>query len=272
MSWGDDHRRSGACVVAAIAFAAGCGRIGFDPAADGGAIPGGINLESTIEMIGGASLASDTAVEVDFDRTQTALATTDYNGDVSYFVEIVATNTDTADHDVVLIDGNSVVVATVTVPQMTTSPTRIRTQFAPVTASTVYIIGVTPTPAEGLDLSVLEARLVVRQVGATKTRLYFPLMTSPQDIVDTKNLPSDGYGSFTVADVYTQGDMPIDFSQWHKDVAQFATLATATPWTFDALVSSRSLGHTVVASLLDATTGAIVTAVSIATDGTMNAI
>ena len=261
----------------AIIAATGCGRVGFgdgdggngaDGGGDGGSGDGastGMNLESYLEMIGGTSPMSDVTA-VNFLRTQTALDTADYDGVVSYAFEIVANNNDSVAHDVSLVDVTTgTAVATITLAA-NDGILRQRVAFAPQTASTIYELGIAAAPVNFV-VQVTDARIVVDQVGATRTSLSYILT----DVQEAGGLPSNGTTSGDVAvstsSTYGIGGNTLGFSRWQKDLAQLVSLAPGTPWTFEALLDCPAAGHHAIAALQNWNTNAIVPATVVSTDG-----
>lgn len=225
----------------------------------------GINLEVPIEMLGNG-LGSQTSAVL-FSRTRTALDTAAYDGSVSYAFELVGTNSDTVARNVTLVDASGNTVAQISVPATgnpSWNPIRYATAFTPTAGATDYRIRLDGTTSAS-QLSVYEARIRVKQVGATQTKLYIPLTNGNSQLTfntDTAAAAEDSTSSGT----YGQ-PQPSWYSPWIKNSAAFSQLASGQPWTFEAVLSANS-GGTAYASLFDASTSTQVSASELSTQST----
>jgi hypothetical protein len=208
----------------------------------------GTNIEVPIELVD-YGLASKTTVAT-FSRSRTSLDTTDYDGDsVTYSFEVVAENSSGATKNAYLIDSLDSVVATLAIPA-TAGPTRLRTSFAPTPGANNYRIRLDATSSAG-RLATYTGRILVRQVGATRTKIYIPLMAGmsrQSNSADDQNAHLDD----STISSYSQPNGGW-YSLWKKNISVYSQLAATNPWTFEAVMSAES-GGTAYASLFNANT------------------
>ena len=76
-----------------------------------------------------------------------------------------------------IVDSTGTTKATISVPASTTLPTRIRSAFTPNAGFDNYRVTLDGTTTT-TQLQVVTARMLVNQTGATKTKLYIPLLSS----------------------------------------------------------------------------------------------
>lgn len=217
-----------------------------------------VDLEVPIEL-SQMFLGSDTSAQLAA-KSATNLTTTDYDGTVTYSFEIIATNIDSSNRNVYLNDGTSN-VATIAIPASTTVPTRSSTSFTPGSVSATYQLSFEQTTATG-DVSVFSSKMIVKQVGATKTKIFIPLVQyQTTDAVVTYG--SAGYlGSVASATFSTIGNTKTAI--WKKDSSVWETLASSNPYTLEVVLGNGSGGSTTTASLFNKTTGNQVTSSQIA--------
>lgn len=228
------------------------------------------NLEVPIEMlsdgIGSRSLADFTHI-----RSITSLDPSEYDGTVTYFFEVVATNADSVSRAITLVDSSGNAEAAVAVPAGSAAPTRYRVALgaAPTSADT-YKVKLEGTNTD-VDLAVTSARILVKQAGATKTRLYIPLVTNQHASVwnlevgtnGTASIDSTGSVHPTLAQTSTRLDR---YSHWVRNDSAFSEIpSSGTPWTLEALVRNDS--GTGYAVLYNVTDGAAAATVSVSVTG-----
>jgi fibronectin type 3 domain-containing protein len=190
-----------------------------------------MNLLVPIELTDQA-LASDT-FPIAFDRTRTTLDPTAYDGTVTYEFEVVVSNSDSAIQTIEIVDNSGASKGTLAVPANTTSATRIRSTFIPNASMDDYRLYLPATPAPG-QLQILSARMLVTQTGASKTKIYFPLMAStlPASSADvaspTESVVSAGYVTLTTG------------STFKRDLSKYSSLDASNPWELEAVVSASS--------------------------------
>ncbi len=221
-----------------------------------------VNLEVPITMLG-KGLSSDTGASTTFSRTQTQLTTTDYDGTVTYSFEVVAENSDAANKNVEIVDSAGVSKGSVTVSNGV-SPTRYRGVFTPNAGADVYRVKLAGTTSDD-QLIVHTARMIVKQVGATKTRIYIPLLQAvrvgnPASYSKLDLFCSSAHCYNNTSYVLNTPGLGEDII-WAKDSSVWKTLSGATPWTFE-LTLNDPLGTGKV-SLINNTTSARVTATEI---------
>jgi fibronectin type 3 domain-containing protein len=188
-----------------------------------------MNLQVPIELTDQA-LGSDVSPII-FDRTRTTLDPTAYDGTVTYSFEVLAMNTDSANVDVALVDSGNNVRGTITVPANTTQMTRMRVNFTPNVSADNYRLQLGATTTQGL-LQIGSARLFVTQVGATKTKLYIPLLSSanaPNSNDFWAPVESTNSSTYTVLNSSTT---------YRRDLSHLSALNEYNPWEFEVLVSS----------------------------------
>ncbi len=255
----------GKLYVMSMLVACGCGRIGFDtPVTLGEPIPGGVDLETVAEMNGGNPVASARA-SVTFHRTRTVIAPDDYNGEVAYAFEVVAENDDAIGRQVALLDADSgAQLASLTVPA-TGDIELLRTPFVPEPGSAAYVL---QTGASSTDyaVNVYDARIVIRQQGATRTRLWMPLVWTDQTATNNDDGFDRGTTDESMSGTYSQ-PTPAHYAIWLKDAAQLTEVAAGAPWRFESVQSviQNVLGQGTFVSLFDRTTGAQVVASELVT-------
>ncbi len=193
-----------------------------------------VNLEVPITMLG-KGLSSENGVDRIFSRTQTQLTTTDYDGTVTYSFEVIALNSDAVNRSVELVDALGITMASISVSSA--SAIRQRVAFTPNAGQDFYRIRVEGTTVDD-QLIVHTARMIVKQVGATKTRIYIPLLQAAHVSNATGYAQSDVFcaaaqcennGAYVLNSPGAAGDII-----WAKNSSIWKTLSGATPWTFEA--------------------------------------
>lgn len=194
-----------------------------------------VSLEVPIELID-TGIASTTSSKI-FENSRTSLDTGDYDGStVTYSFEIVALSTDTVARTVTLVDTSGTTVASISVPTTANSSsyTRLRTTFTPTSGANNYRVQM-PAATSAYDISVMTARILVTQVNATKTKLYYPLLSdnTPTNIntseVDVDNKSSTAWSITSATSII-----------WLKDNNNLASIASGSSWTLEAVVAAAS--------------------------------
>jgi hypothetical protein len=189
-------------------------------------------MEIPVEMVD-YGLSSSNGGNADFTRTTTSLDTGNYDGSPSYSFEVVAQNTGGSAYSVYLMDtaGSPATAATISVPSSASVPTRIRATMT-TTAQNKYFIRLQQTGSAG-DLKVFSARMLVNQVGATKTAVYIPLTQSAQGSTSALDgIATNAVGSTTsstAVQITATNSLP-----WVKQSSRYATL-TGSPFIFEAV-------------------------------------
>lgn len=226
---------------------------------------GGVNLEVPVELMD-VGISSGTATDA-FSRTRTSLNTGDYDGTVTYTFEVVANNTDSVARNVSLVDSTGLVVATIAVPGGgggIWNSQRYATAFTPTSGAQNYRIQLDGTTAAG-DLSAFEGRIRIRQIGATQTKIYIPLLAG-NDSADSGADDSSSGIDDTSNSTYAQGE-PAWYALWQKNDSAFSQLAAGNPWTLEAVLSASA--GTASISVFDETSGSQVLASEASTSGTV---
>lgn len=160
------------------------------------------------------SYASSTSTY--YRRAATYFGTTYFDGTLSYELQIVATNTGTA-AATVKFTSSTTAMATVTVPASTTTPTMFTTTtFSSVTSASSNIrLYVT-----GTYVNILSARVIVKQLGASKTQVQIPL-TNLASTVPSISVP---YAASTAASVQPNAAY---FPSFYLDKSKIGRIDTA---------------------------------------------
>ncbi len=189
-----------------------------------------MNLEVPIELTDTA-LASLTATTT-FERTRTSLDPGAYDGTVTYSFEVVALNADTSPRQVNWIASDGTVASTLNIPAGTFVPTRFTAGAVPKVGADTYLVKLDGSTTAS-ELQVFSARARVRQIGASRTRLYIPLLSSGSSPSGLDAGQPAFQGNFTT---YTQ--LPTA-SIYRKDTSTQSTLADFNAWEFEALVAAQ---------------------------------
>jgi hypothetical protein len=192
-----------------------------------------MRLEVPIEMTD-TGLASSPTPTV-FSHTRTSFNAADYDGTVSFSFEITATNADSAARRVTLVDGADVVAAAITVPANANAPVRLRGTFSPAGAAN-YRVALDATSTAN-ELRVYAVRVLVRQTGATKTRIYVPLIAGAANSPLNRDDSGAAVAKGALGGLFDHAD-PRFVALWKKDGSAFSQLAVGTPYTLEAVLST----------------------------------
>lgn len=195
---------------------------------------GALNITHAIELLdrGIASVASMPSL---FDRTRTSFNSLDYNGTVSYRFEVVATNSDSSFRQIYLIDGSGT-LATISVPAFTYEPTRIETAFVASSGAQVWRLEMEGT-TNSEELKVTQARVLVRQQNASRTKIYIPLLSS--SLLPT-NSDVTGSVASTTSTTLSSPQSQIPFV---REMSKYSKVAPFNAWTLEAVVSRTGLAQ-----------------------------
>jgi len=189
-----------------------------------------INLQFPVEMSDQA-LSSETT-PITFERTRTSMDPTAYDGAVTYEFEVVALNSDTVGATLNILDESDAVKATLVVPANTTQPTRLRTALTLNAGFETYRVKLAGTTQSG-QLQVFSARIWVTQVGASKTKLYIPLLSSA-------STPLSGDAFAPIESKSAAGYQILDNSSIYlKDETKLSKLQEYNAWELEVVVSSN---------------------------------
>ncbi len=176
-------------------------------------------------------LASDVN-EVTFESTQTSFDPDDYDGSRTYSLETVAMNLDSTDRSLKWVDSNGSEVGEVVITAGTTAPTLFRNTITIPSGLTAYRLRSQGT-TEPAQLQVMSARLMVKQVGATRTKLYFPLLSKSSTPSSSDSLNP------------LHGTMSTDYStlpsaqRFTRHLSAQSTLGEFNSWELEAVVSAQ---------------------------------
>jgi len=202
----------------------------------------GRDLEVPVDMID-VPLSSDTSDRT-FMRTQTRFDTDDYDGNKQHYFEIVATNSDNADRDVILVNSFSSYVSSISVGAHTTMPERLRSSFSPTSGSDVYAVRLPATTASN-NLIAYQARMLVQQTNATKTAIYYPLVAGSSGSYTFSDGSSAAVDSALSATTFTQS-APYNYTLFKNDSSNYAVAVSGfTSWQLDAVMSNTGAGTSV---------------------------
>jgi hypothetical protein len=221
--------------------------------------PGPTNLEVPIEMVDYGLSSAAIGLFTTFERSRTPLNTANYDGTVSYYFEVVGSNSALLPEIVTLINSSGAAVASLTVPGLTPTLTRYRVAFTPTTGSNDYRIQF-PITLLVNQLTVTEARLIVDQVGATKTSVYVPLIQENTTL--TSNSDTVAVDS-TASTTFTQGSA-LKYSIWKKEDS-YLSLASGSPFTLAVEIAGGAFG-TATAALFNRSTGLAVAGASVSSN------
>lgn len=218
-----------------------------------------VSLEVPIELID-TGIASSTSAYT-FENSRTSLDTNDYDGTVTYSFEIIAQSSDSSSRTVNLLDSSNTVVASISVPTSATNYTRYRTTFTPTTGASNYRVQM-PAATADYDINVSSARILVTQVNATKTKLYYPLLSdSTPTNINTTEVDIDNRTSTAWAISAATSNL------WLKDNSNLSSISAGSSWTLEAIMSTVS-GGTANVALVQAGTSTVVTGSTASTTNT----
>lgn len=200
-----------------------------------------ISLEVPIELI---DTGLDDTTAHTFENTRTSLDTGDYDGTVTYSFELVVASADSVSRTIDLLDSSGTVKASISVPA-STALTRRRTTFTPTSGASNYRVK-TPAVTAISDIYFRSTRILVTQVNATKTKLYFPLLSDLNVNSNATDVQVDG------ATGPTWWIDPVVGPMWKKDSANLATVASGSAWTLEAVIASSAAVGTAKVGLVQA--------------------
>ncbi|MCB0413867.1 MAG: fibronectin type III domain-containing protein, partial [Bdellovibrionales bacterium] len=191
---------------------------------------GEVNLQVVIELIDLRLSSSSLASQV-FEKSQTSFDTSAYDGVASYEFEILSSNIDSSSRNIYLVDSSDSAIATISVPAGTSEVTRFRVTATPNLGSDVYRIRVSQTTSDD-QLVIHGAKLLVNQVNATKTKLYFPLLSVKGGASHTD---TTGFSFSTNLQSYQNINHRISFQ---REVDHLKTIADYNAWEIETIVST----------------------------------
>ena len=207
-----------------------------------------MNIQVPIELTD-QGLSSQTT-PITFERTRTTLDTAYYDGTVTFALELNVTNTDSSPAVVSLLDTSNATIATLAVAAGTNLPFRTRVLFTPNAGASDYRLQLPGTTANA-QLQVHSARILITQIGASRTRLYLPLLAS---LSGTSSGDVAAAIETTTATVFTA---PNSSSLYKRETAKYSKLADTSPWELETLVATDN-GVIGSVALIKESTGEVV--------------
>ncbi len=210
--------------------------------------PNGINIQVPIEMTDrGLASATTPTTGLIFSRTRTSLNTADYLAQSNtYYFEIVVDNTSGVNCNISLVNnaGTEVLDSIITVSSSTTILyRRFRVTWTPTTGNNNYRVKVCRT-TNNSTVKVHSARMIVEQVAAIETKLYFPLVAGDltsdarQDTTNgaatSRNATS--YGQTTTTTATTTNN----YTHWLRTDSKYDAIAPGSSWTLETVMSTSS--------------------------------
>lgn len=224
---------------------------------------GGLNLVVPLDFLSHGSSTTTTARI--HNRSRIGIDTSHYDGNPQYFLELVGANSDpdTA-YPISLIDQDGTVVASVTLPAAQAQNLRIREPFVPHAGTGKNYRLSFPASDVHDNVVIRTARIIIVQTGATKTRIYFPLLGSSWNAYTAGD--AIGVSDSATSTSFIQG-LSERNTQFHRDDSKFSRLSGSSPFTFEAVfAASNAIGSAQVA-LFD-TAGTMVNGTELSVSGT----
>jgi fibronectin type 3 domain-containing protein len=191
---------------------------------------GSLKFQVPIELTD-TSIASSGLINLAFERTLTSFNTNDYDGVTSYEMEIIATNFDTVTRSVGIVNESNTIIDYVTVPANTIEPTLIKGTINMIAGAHKLRLELEQTNSDG-ELSVLSAKLLVNQVNATKTRIYYPLLGSDEL---PSNMDKEVYAYATSQTIYHDF---VNASYFSRRTTKLNKIENYNAWELETLVST----------------------------------
>jgi fibronectin type 3 domain-containing protein len=194
-----------------------------------------IDLVVPVELLDRGVDSATTALELA--RSQTVLNPSAYDGTVTQNLEVVALNAGSSPVRVELINDLGGVLGWVDIPSNTTDWTRVQGPDFTLVGGEQLVrlrIGATLTASE---VRISGARLLISQQGATRTRIYRPLMASFEE---PTSADGDGWAASTNLTTYQIGRNQISFA---RDLAWLPGLKSNNAWELEAV--ARASGSAV---------------------------
>lgn len=207
----------------------------------------GLDLVVPLEMFDQGISSLNTQARI-FSRSRTYLNVDDYDGSPTFSFQIVAHNVNTTNnYSVQLVDQNDIPVASININANTTVSTFYETSFtANLGTGNNYRISL-PQTANLNDVVIRRAAILIHQTAATKTKLYFPLMTA----IFSGFSASDQIATDTVGSTSYLQAIPAYYSYFVRNNAAYADLSGATPFEFEAIFAASNGASTATVALFE---------------------
>jgi hypothetical protein len=222
----------------------------------------GMNIMVPIDLID-RGVSSNTAAVI-FDRSLYPLTTSDYVGtSTDYYFEIIALNSHATNSYTVNLLGNSnTVLSTVAIPANTTAYSRFRSTAITMPAGTNNLKIRVNATAVANQVQVVLAKLIVKQVDATETKIWIPL----------SGFDHSGYSNAALAAIFQSASATYTnnltyTTQWNRNDSLYTDLDTSA-YKFETLMSTNNASRIASAYLYNTSDSAIVTGSTVNVTGT----
>ena len=196
-------------------------------------VSGFLDFKVAVELLD-RPISSSQSSSLSFNRTQTSYNPDDYDGVSQITFSIVASNADTSDRDVILLDSNDLVVGTITIPGSSFNTVSIESASLTMNSSLdIYKLAIEQTTIQN-QVNVLSAKINIYQVDATRTKIFYPLLStdaSPThedlsgEVISTSDI---GYNNF------------IESVKYLKETSTQSNLFNFNTWELESVVSSTN--------------------------------
>lgn len=222
----------------------------------------GMNLMVPIELLD-RGVASNTTATI-FDRSLYPLDTADYVASSNtYYFEIMATNSNASnDYTVNLLGNSNAVLATITIPKSTTAFTRFRSSAITMPAGVNSLKVRTNATAASSQVVVQMAKLLIKQVEATQSKLWIPLTIYDHvGSAATALLPvfQTSLTTFTNNSTYSV--------QWNRNDSLYTELDSSA-YKFEGLMATNNATSVGTMAIYNVTDNTLVTGSSLSVTGT----
>jgi fibronectin type 3 domain-containing protein len=188
-----------------------------------------MNLVVPVELLD-RPIGSNTT-DTTFSRTRTSHDPSAYDGSVSVELEVVATNFDASPREIRIIDSLNSVVDTIEVPAITNSKTRLSKIITLSVSADEYRLELEGTTSAE-QLNVYTARLKIIQTGATKTKIYIPLLSSDSGTA-SGDLAAPVFSNNSTGYLFPNSILP-----FVKNTSHYSQLAQILPWELEAVIAA----------------------------------
>ncbi len=208
-----------------------------------------LNLEIPIELID-EGISSD-ITDVIYQRSMTTISPDYYDGTLSYYWDVVYTNTGSTSGTIKLIDSADSDMASIVLPVNGSSKTRISQSVSLHNVNDRYRLKILAT-ANSEEIKIYSSKIRIVQTGASKTRIYIPML-------NTSVAPNIGdlYAPIFMTSNNTL-DVPGNAYRFVRDLSKFSQIYKFNGFELESLVSSSNSTIGIVA-LKNLSTNKIVT-------------
>ncbi len=191
---------------------------------------GSLRFQVPIELTD-LAIASSGSNNIAFNRTLTTFDTNDYDGVTGLEFEVIGTNFDTTARSVGIVNESDVMMDFITIPANTFEPTVFKSPITINSGAQKLRLELEQTTSDG-QLSVYSAKLLVNQVNATKTKIYYPLLSSDESPI---NVDADVFAYSTSDTVYH--DFP-QASLFTRRALSLDKIIEYNAWELETLIST----------------------------------